>query len=140
MGNRIYGCDDCLAVCPWNKFAQATREAKLQAREDLAAPDLGVLAELEDDAFRRKFSGSPIKRIGRDRFMRNVLIAIGNSGNPGLREIVRSKLDEPAAIVRGAAVWALSQLEDKETFNEMKTKLGTSETDPVVRCEWGFDA
>ena len=81
MGNRIYGCDDCLAVCPWNKFAQVASEAKLKAREDLVSPELDDLASLDDAAFRKLFSGSPVKRIGRDRFVRNVLIAIGNSGN-----------------------------------------------------------
>ena len=120
MGNRIYGCDDCLAVCPWNKFAQTTREAKLQARNDLASPELEELATLDDQAFRQKFSGSPIKRIGRDRFLRNVLIAIGNSASERLKPIAQKKLNEANPIVRGAAVWALSQLEKPDSFADMR--------------------
>ncbi|WP_306259417.1 tRNA epoxyqueuosine(34) reductase QueG [Pararhizobium sp. IMCC21322] len=109
MGNRIYGCDDCLAVCPWNKFAAEAREAKLQARADLKHPDLAFLAGLDDAAFRKHFSGSPIKRIGRDRFLRNVLIAIGNSGDPDLAETARTHLTDPDPVVRDAAEWALDQ-------------------------------
>jgi epoxyqueuosine reductase len=111
MGNRIYGCDDCLAACPWNKFAQATREAKLAARADLAAPPLAELAGLDDVAFRAKFSGSPIKRIGRDRFVRNVLIAIGNSGDPALAAPAAALLDDPSLVVRDAAAWAVAELQ-----------------------------
>ena len=108
IGNRIYGCDDCLAVCPWNKFAQATREAKLQARAELVAPPLADLAALDEPAFRKLFSASPIKRIGRDRFVRNVLVAIGNSGALGPRAASPSRhLADPSPQVRGAAVWAL---------------------------------
>src|SRR6478735_7334481 len=114
MGNRIYGCDDCLAVCPWNKFAQATAELKLQAREDLICPPLAELAALDDAAFRRRFAGSPVKRIGRDRFVRNVLIAIGNSGDTGLLATVEPLLDDAAPVVRGMAVWALSRLAPTE--------------------------
>lgn len=109
MGNRIYGCDDCLAVCPWNKFAAEAREAKLQARADLKHPDLAFLAGLNDAAFRKHFSGSPIKRIGRDRFLRNVLIAIGNSGDPDLAKAARTHLADPDPVVRDAAEWALDQ-------------------------------
>lgn len=109
MGNRIYGCDDCLAVCPWNKFAAEAREAKLQARADLKHPDLKFLAGLDDAAFRKHFSGSPIKRIGRDRFLRNVLIAIGNSGDPDLAETARTHLTDPDPVVRDAAEWAVGQ-------------------------------
>jgi epoxyqueuosine reductase len=112
MGNRIYGCDDCLAVCPWNKFAEATREAKLAARDDLAAPPLAELAGLDDAAFRARFSGSPIKRIGRDRFVRNVLIAIGNSGDPALVAPAEALLDDPSAVIRDAAAWAVAELRD----------------------------
>ena len=111
MGNRIYGCDDCLAVCPWNKFAQATREAKLAARDDLAAPPLAELAGLDDAGFRARFRGSPIKRIGRDRFVRNVLIAIGNSGAADLVGRVVALLDDASPLVRGAAIWALTRLD-----------------------------
>lgn len=109
MGNRIYGCDDCLAVCPWNKFAAEAREAKLQARADLKHPDLAFLAGLDDAAFRKHFSGSPIKRIGRDRFLRNVLIAIGNSADATMVEAARLHLSDPNPVVREAAQWALDQ-------------------------------
>src|SRR5687767_143044 len=108
LGNRIYGCDDCLAVCPWNKFAQAGREQKLAAREALTAPSLADLARLDDPAFRALFSKSPVKRIGRDHFVRNVLYAIGNSGEVALAPEVERLLDDPSPVVRGAAVWALS--------------------------------
>jgi len=110
MGNRIYGCDDCLAVCPWNRFARGTVETKLQAREDLTAPALAALATLDDAAFRAKFAGSPIKRIGRDRFVRNVLIAIGNSADPALAPAARALAADPDAVVAEAAAWALERL------------------------------
>ena len=110
MGNRIFGCDDCLAVCPWNKFARAGREAKLQARDDLRAPALADLAALDDAAFRSRFSGSAVKRIGRDRFARNVLYAIGNSGDPSLRIAARDRLCDEDETVREAAAWALERL------------------------------
>ena len=106
MGNRIFGCDDCLAVCPWNKFARATKDAKLKARQDLISPDLSVLAKLDDHAFRSLFAGSPVKRVGRDRFVRNVLIAIGNSGNRNLAAVAYSLLGDPSPLVRAMAVWA----------------------------------
>lgn len=106
MGNRIYGCDDCLAVCPWNKFASKSKEAKLHAREDLKHPDLKFLASLDDAAFRKFFSGSPIKRIGRNRFLRNVLIAIGNSGDASLKAEAKLHLSDPDPVVRDAAEWA----------------------------------
>jgi epoxyqueuosine reductase len=114
LGNRIYGCDDCLAVCPWNKFAQAGREAKLAARDELRAPALAELARLDDAAFRALFTKSPVKRIGRDRFIRNVLIAIGNSGDGALAVEAERLLDDASPLVRGAAVWALSQLMRRE--------------------------
>jgi epoxyqueuosine reductase len=110
MGNRIYGCDDCLAACPWNRFATIAREAKLQARDDLRAPSLAALAKLDDAGFRALFSGSPIKRIGRDRFVRNVLIAVGNSADPALAETARSLRADPNPVVAEAADWALSRL------------------------------
>jgi epoxyqueuosine reductase len=109
LGNRIYGCDDCLAVCPWNKFASVSREAALQAREALRSPDLADLASLDESAFRRLFSGSPIKRIGRDRFVRNVLYAIGNSGEARLLDAARARLEDACEIVRDAAAWALAR-------------------------------
>ena len=136
MGNRIYGCDDCLAACPWNKFASASRELKLKARNDLRRPALSDLVELDDATFRTFFSGSPIKRIGRDRFIRNVLIAIGNSGDVGLLAQVRARLDDAAPLVRGAAVWALSRLIDIATFiREAEARIGL-ETNEDVRAEW----
>jgi len=111
LGNRIYGCDDCLAICPWNKFAVAATEAGYAARIDLVAPDLAELAGLDDAGFRARFSGSPIKRIGRDRFVRNVLYAIGNSGAPHLAAAARALLDDPDPAVADAACWALSRLQ-----------------------------
>jgi epoxyqueuosine reductase len=110
MGNRIYGCDDCLAACPWNKFAQVTREAKLAAREDLLAPPLAELAALDDAEFRVRFSGSPIKRIGRNRFVRNVLIAIGNSDDVRLLGAAQALVDDGSEVVREAATWAVGEL------------------------------
>ncbi|MFW5655655.1 MAG: tRNA epoxyqueuosine(34) reductase QueG [Roseicyclus sp.] len=110
MGNRIYGCDDCLAVCPWNKFAVAARETRYAAREDLLAPRLAELATLDDAAFRARFSGSPIKRIGRDRFVRNVAYAIGNSGQTALKPVAQSLTDDPDAAVADAARWAVERL------------------------------
>jgi epoxyqueuosine reductase len=110
MGNRIYGCDDCLAVCPWNKFASVARETKLHARDELRAPALADLAALDDTSFRAMFSASPIKRIGRDRFVRNVLYAIGNSENPMLIEVARERLDDKDEVVRDAARWAIARL------------------------------
>ena len=135
IGNRIFGCDDCLAVCPWNKFAAAGREAKLAARPDLEAPPLRALARLDDAGFRTVFSGSLIKRIGRDRFIRNVLIAIGNSGEPSLAEEAERLLADPSPLVRGAAVWALAGL-DREAAQRERGRRGLSETDAAVREEW----
>ncbi|MGR3502723.1 tRNA epoxyqueuosine(34) reductase QueG [Pseudaestuariivita sp.] len=109
MGNRIYGCDDCLAVCPWNKFAQEAREVKYHARPELVAPRLAELARLDDAGFRALFSGSPIKRIKRGRFVRNVLYAIGNSGDAGLREVARDLCEDADPVVADAARWAVSQ-------------------------------
>jgi epoxyqueuosine reductase len=110
MGNRIYGCDDCLAVCPWNKFASTAREAKLQAREALRSPTLAELARLDDAGFRALFSKSPVKRIGRGRFVRNVLYAIGNSQDVALASVARELLDDPDDVVRDAAAWAIERL------------------------------
>lgn len=135
FGNRIYGCDDCLAACPWNKFASAAREMKLQARDDLRAPDIAFLLTLDDAQFRAHFSGSPVKRIGRVRFVRNVLIAAGNSGGAGLIEPCRALLDDPAGEVRGMAVWALSRLMAPPAFADLSAQY-RDETDPDVRNEW----
>ena len=137
MGNRIFGCDDCLAVCPWNKFASAGRDAKLAAREHLIAPDLGDLAGLDDAAFRALFQASPVKRAGRDRFIRNVLIAIGNSGDIGLAQRAESLLCDPSPLVRAMAVWALSQLLDGAAFAELRGQHRAKEDDPAVLAEWG---
>jgi epoxyqueuosine reductase len=136
IGNRIYGCDDCLAVCPWNKFAQVTHEAKLKARADGVAPRLADLAALDEPGFRRRFSASPIKRIGRDRFVRNVLVAIGNSGEVGLASAAEARLGDESALVRGAAVWALSQLLPKSRFEALKARHGAREAEPEVVAEW----
>jgi epoxyqueuosine reductase len=136
IGNRIYGCDDCLAVCPWNKFAQEGREAKLAARDELRAPDLAELARLDEKAFRTRFTKSPVKRIGRDRFIRNVLIAIGNSGEGALAAAAERLLADASPLVRGAAVWAVGQLVDGNRFDAMASQMMTTETDAGVREEW----
>ena len=136
IGNRIYGCDDCLAVCPWNKFAQAGREAKLAARTELRAPSLAELVRLDDAAFRALFAKSPVKRIGRDRFIRNVLIAIGNAGDASLVSEAERLLDDASPLVRGAAVWALSQLMARDAFAACAKRAKAGETDPAVRMEW----
>ena len=135
MGNRIYGCDDCLAVCPWNKFAEAAHEAKLVARDDNIAPPLAELARLDDAGFRRRFSGSPVKRIGRDRFVRNVMIAIGNSGEPGLAAEAERVVDDSSPLVRGAAAWALRRLSPERHAALARTRA-TREGDPDVAGEW----
>jgi epoxyqueuosine reductase len=135
IGNRIYGCDDCLAVCPWNKFAEAGREAKLAAREALRAPALADLARLDDAAFRTLFSKSPVKRIGRNSFIRNVLIAIGNSGDAGLADEAKRLLDDASPLVRGAAVWALSQLIAQDELAALALHAA-AEPDATVREEW----
>ena len=135
MGNRIYGCDDCLAVCPWNKFAQTASEVKFHAREQTHLPDLSRLVELDDTAFRALYSGSPIKRIGVDRFLRNVLIAIGNSGDSALVPAVIARLEHTNPIVRGAAVWALSRL-DRDAFAAHESHHGRREADETVKAEW----
>jgi epoxyqueuosine reductase len=110
MGNRIYGCDDCLAVCPWNKFARAHEEPAFLPRADLTAPRLAELAALDDAGFRARFSGSPIKRIGRNRFVRNVLVAIGNSGDPSLRPMAQRLAEDPDPVVADCARWAVERL------------------------------
>jgi epoxyqueuosine reductase len=110
LGNHIYGCDDCLAVCPWNKFAVAAADLRYAAQGDLAAPPLGKLVVLDDAGFRAKFAGSPIKRIGRDRFIRNVLYAIGNSGNPSYEPLVQPLMADADQAVAEAAGWALARI------------------------------
>jgi epoxyqueuosine reductase len=141
IGNRIYGCDDCLAVCPWNKFAQTAHEPDFLPRAALTAPRLADLAALNDAAFRHLFAGSPIKRTGRDRFVRNVLIAIGNAG-PAHSEMLaaaRRCLDDPAPLVRAAAVWAVSRLSPQSFRDEREARLA-DEADPLVRTEWQHGA
>ena len=132
MGARIYGCDDCLAVCPWNKFASVAHEARLHARAELQNPRLSDLARLDDASFRSVFKGSPIKRIGRDRFIRNVLIAIGNSGDASLAGEAERLLSDPSTLVRAAAVWALKQLMDAGTLMRLVARHIESETDAEV--------
>jgi epoxyqueuosine reductase len=136
MGNRIFGCDDCLAVCPWNKFAKTTREPAVTARADLSAPRLAALAALDDAAFRALFAGSPVKRIGRDRFLRNVLIAIGNSGAAELIDAVTPHLADPSPLVRAMAVWALARLGDAAAIERARAAQLPAETDEAVRSEW----
>jgi epoxyqueuosine reductase len=135
MGNRIYGCDDCLAVCPWNKFAVAGREVKLAARDGLRAPRLADLARLDDAAFRALFAKSAVKRIGRTRFIRNVLIAIGNSGDAGLAVEAERLLDDGSPLIRGAAIWALGRL-DRARLEGCAEKRAAGESDPDVIAEW----
>jgi epoxyqueuosine reductase len=135
IGNRIYGCDDCLAACPWNKFAASASEMKLVAREDLKEPSIAFLLGLDDPAFRSFFSGSPVKRIGRERFIRNVLIAAGNSGDQTLVDACRRLADDASAVVRGMAAWALSRL---MTAGELCLFAAERPDDPDedVRAEW----
>jgi epoxyqueuosine reductase len=135
IGNRIYGCDDCLAVCPWNKYARTTAEPDFLPRADLTAPRLAELARLDDASFRRMFSGSAIKRIGRNRFLRNVLIAIGNSGDADLAKVARERLDDASPLIRASAVWAVARLTPREAA-KIAGRFLARETDPVVRSEW----
>lgn len=136
MGNRIYGCDDCLAVCPWNKFAQNAREMKLQPRAELREAALGELARLDDEGFRSLFRKSPVKRIGRARFLRNVLIAIGNSGDAALAAEAQALLDDPSPLIRGAAIWALSRLLPQDEFASLARQRTPMEADAAARAEW----
>ena len=136
IGNRVYGCDDCLAVCPWNKFAQAGHEMRLAARDELKAPRLAELARLDDAAFRKMFAKSPVKRTGRDRFVRNVLMAIGNSGDATLAAEALGLLADPSPLVRGAAVWALSRLVPPERLAALAAGWRSRESEPLVEDEW----
>ncbi|SCB38073.1 tRNA epoxyqueuosine(34) reductase QueG [Rhizobium hainanense] len=137
IGNRIYGCDDCLAACPWNKFASAASEMKLVARDDLKGPSIAFLLDLDDAAFRAFFSGSPVKRIGRDRFIRNVLIAAGNSGQRSLIGRCCELTGDPSPVVRGMAIWTLSRLMTAGEFNAFAAQRG-DEADEEVRTEWAL--
>ncbi|WP_091736474.1 tRNA epoxyqueuosine(34) reductase QueG [Phenylobacterium immobile] len=137
LGDRIYGCDDCLAVCPWNKFAAVAREQKLVARDELKAPGLAELSRLDDAEFRALFRKNPVKRIGRDRFIRNVLYAIGNTGDAALASEAERLLGDPSPLVRGAAVWALGRLGvDLETLRDRRA----DEMDEAVLAEWSLTA
>lgn len=136
IGNRIFGCDDCLAVCPWNKFAEASREARFAARVETDNPPLADLLALDGESFRARFSGTPVKRTGRDRFVRNVLIAVGNSGDAALVPGLRALLDDASPLVRGMAVWALAQLIDQSEFEDERSRRLSQEADETVRAEW----
>jgi epoxyqueuosine reductase len=136
IGNRIYGCDDCLAVCPWNKFASVGREAKLAARADLDAPPLAELARLDDASFRSLFAGGPIKRVGRARFVRNVMIAVGNSNDRSLAQVAKERLGDASPLVRGAAVWALARLTSREELSSFAAERLRGEADPTIIEEW----
>jgi epoxyqueuosine reductase len=138
MGNRIYGCDDCLAVCPWNKFASVSREAKLRARPEFERPALADLVQLDDEGFRTLFAGSPIKRIGLARFLRNVLIAVGNSEDATMLPLVEARLDAEDPLVRGAAVWALRRLAPERAV-QLSLAYAPGESDSAVRSEWSGD-
>ena len=136
IGNRIYGCDDCLAVCPWNKFAKIASEIAFIPRDNLNLPLLEELLLLDHQSFRNYFSRSPIKRIGRDRFVRNVLVAFGNSKISEVPSILSKLLSDPAPIVRSMAVWALGQTGDKKTIKTSYEALFVKEQDEVVQSEW----
>ncbi len=136
MGNRIYGCDDCLAVCPWNKFARPSGIEAFLPRAATNKPALGDLAALDDASFRRLFSGSPIKRTGRDRFVRNVLIAIGNSAEVSLAPAAEALLGDDSPLVRAMAVWALARLLDADRFEALRAGHAPAESDPAVAAEW----
>ena len=136
IGNRVFGCDDCLAVCPWNKFAGLAREAKLAARLETDNPPLMELLALDDAAFRARFAGTPVKRTGRERFLRNCLIAAGNSGDGSLVPAVSRLLDDPQPLIRSMAVWALGDLATGSEFTEMLNRYCPSETDATTIAEW----
>lgn len=136
FGNRVFGCDDCLAVCPWNKFARVSHDLKMVLREDLIGLKLADLVQLDDAAFRTLFAGTPIKRTGRDRFLRNVLIAMGNSGDRAMIPAILEKLEEPAPLVRAMAIWALSRLMAPADFIALADAHAVPESEPEVREEW----
>jgi epoxyqueuosine reductase len=136
LGNRVFGCDDCLAICPWNKFAQDAREQRIALRDDLRLAPLSDLAALDDAQFRERFAGTPVKRTGRDRFVRNVACAIGNSGKSELAPAAERLLDDSSPLVRGMAVWALRRLLDAEAFDRLKSARAAEESEPDVRGEW----
>ena len=139
IGNRIYGCDDCLAACPWNKFAREGREMRLAARPELVGPDLADLAALDDAGFRGLFAKSPVKRIGRNRFVRNVAIALGNSGTAAAAEALERLARDPSPLVRGAAVWGLARTLPAAAFAALAARMEPEEPDPQVRAEWRLE-
>jgi epoxyqueuosine reductase len=136
MGNRIFGCDDCVAVCPWNKYARLGKEVRLQQRDDLSAARLADLVRLDDAGFRARFAGSPIKRTGRDRFVRNVLIAIGNSNEPQLAAEAIRLLEDSSPLVRAMAVWASARLVSRDRLAQLARERLSREADADVRLEW----
>jgi epoxyqueuosine reductase len=140
MGNRVYGCDDCLAVCPWNKFAAAARELRFAARAETENPPIAELLELDEAGFRARFAGTPVKRTGRDRFVRNVLVAAGNSGERTLLPKVRSLLDDASPLVRGMAVWALARLDAADIYREERARRLAIEADDGVLEEWTMES
>jgi epoxyqueuosine reductase len=139
IGNRVFGCDDCLAVGPWNKFAVAARETKLQALASTDSPPLAELLALDDAAFRKRFAGTPVKRTGRDRVLRNALIAAGNSGDASLIPAVEALLSDASPLVRAMAVWALSRLAEGEHWTTLKAAHASAEVDAHVRGEWAAE-
>ena len=132
----MFGCDDCLAVCPWNKFAEVAHEARLAVREETANPPLDQLLALDDREFRLRFAGTPIKRTGRDRFVRNCLIAAGNSGDADLLPAVERLVSDASPLVRAMAVWALQRLADAAIFEMLRARQLLREPDEDVRREW----
>jgi epoxyqueuosine reductase len=136
IGNRVFGCDDCLAVCPWNKFAEASRETRFRVEEDVADPPLADLLQLDDPAFRKRFAGTPVKRTGRDRFIRNVLVGAGNSSDRSLMRHVEPLAGDPSPLVRAMAAWAARQLSEPEGFDDLRDRYLAQEQDPYVRREW----
>ncbi|HMN39083.1 MAG TPA: tRNA epoxyqueuosine(34) reductase QueG [Hyphomicrobium sp.] len=138
MANRVFGCDDCLAVCPWNKFAAASRETKYAARAETDNPPIAELLAIDDPAFRKRFAGTPVKRTGRDRIVRNALIAAGNSGDTAYLPAITALLEDGSSLVRAMAVWALSRLAPADAFDALKAHHASAEPDPDVRLEWTF--
>ena len=136
IGNRIFGCDDCLAVCPWNKYAVLASEVKLQARQTSILPPLAELMALDELGFRSRFAGTPVRRAGYERFMRNVLVAVGNSGDATLARLVKTHLESNSSMVRGMAVWALQRILDLKSYQELELTLMVEEHDPMVLTEW----
>ena len=136
MGNRVFGCDDCLAVCPWNRFAKTARDMKMTPREASAPSPLAELAALDDAAFRNRFSGTPVRRLGRERFVRNVMVAVGNAHDAALAPVVRARAADEAPQVRAAAAWAARSTLPREEWNALAAQRLATETDPMVRAEW----